>query len=139
MEFGEASRYSCQVVDFFDFTFTPEIIQYKTLSICDGDSIYLQGAWQHVSGIYHDTLVAASYNDSIFVTTLIVNPVYNVNENVVICLGETYTLPDGTEVNLEGTYLSNLATQAGCDSNIVTTLSVLSTYNITENVNICDG
>src|SRR5687768_10736518 len=31
-----------------------------SVSICDGDSVFAGGSWQYASGIYYDTLLAAS-------------------------------------------------------------------------------
>ncbi len=53
-----------------------------------------------------------------------VNPVYSVPVSATICNGATYTLPDGTTQNASGTYTTNLTAVTGCDSVIVTTLTV---------------
>jgi gliding motility-associated-like protein len=42
--------------------------------------------------------------------------------NALICEGDTYPLPGGTEVSLPGTYTDTLISSTGCDSVIVTTL-----------------
>ncbi len=49
---------------------------------------------------------------------------YATTQNAVICQGETYVLPNGTPVTQSGTYLSQFFAGNGCDSNILTTLSV---------------
>ncbi len=41
--------------------------------LCDGDSIFLQSAWQTTAGTYHDTLVNAQGCDSILAVTLFVD------------------------------------------------------------------
>jgi hypothetical protein len=139
LEFGSAHRFNCAVTDTFDFTFTSVGINYDELSICDGDSIFLGGSWQNAPGVYQDTLSDVSGNDSIVATTLTLNPVYDIVEDVVICIGGTYTLPDGTVVNTAGTYISDLFTFYACDSIITTNLTTISEYNVTENISICNS
>jgi len=45
-------------------------------------------------------------------------------ENVTITAPATYTLPDGSVVSTSGTYTSNFNTSLGCDSTIITNLTV---------------
>ncbi|MBU0486624.1 MAG: PKD domain-containing protein [Bacteroidetes bacterium] len=46
----------------------------QTISICDGDSLFAEGAWQTISGTYTDSLLSAGGCDSIIVTQLTVIP-----------------------------------------------------------------
>ncbi len=46
-----------------------------TETICQGDSIYLQGAFQKEGGMYYDTLIASGGNDSLIATDLMVETV----------------------------------------------------------------
>jgi subtilisin-like proprotein convertase family protein len=68
-----------------------------------------------------------------------VNPTYNLNETASICQGQTYTYPDGSTGTVTETHTSMLTTTAGCDSIIVTALTVVTAYNMTESASICDG
>ena len=63
----------------------------------------------------------------------------NSTANVAICVGSSYMLPDSTTTNSAGTYVSNIPNAAGCDSTIVTTLSVNAIPIRTQNVSICQG
>jgi gliding motility-associated-like protein len=47
-----------------------------------------------------------------------------VNVTAAICAGGLYELPTGQAVSVAGTYTDTLTTQAGCDSVVVTTLTV---------------
>jgi len=52
---------------------------------------------------------------------------YNSNESDIVCFGDNYTYPDGTTAsNITSTvnHTSNLTSQGGCDSIIVTTINV---------------
>jgi len=59
-------------------------------------------------------------------------------QNINICTGSTYTLPDGVIITDNGAYYSTLVNALGCDSIITTILNVLEdTTNISEV--ICSG
>ncbi|MCP4123138.1 MAG: T9SS type A sorting domain-containing protein [Bacteroidetes bacterium] len=59
-------------------------VNYSTVSICDGDSIFAQGSWQTSSGVYFDTISSAfSPCDSVLVTELTVLP----NQDITINTG----------------------------------------------------
>jgi len=61
-----------------------------------------------------------------------------VNVKDTICNGTIYTLPDGTQVTVGGTYNDTL--KKGCNDSIInTTLVVLPNYSTTQNVSICIG
>ena len=57
-------------------------------------------------------------------TELTLNPVYNITEIDSIVEGSTYTFPDGETSNMATKYTSYLATTVGCDSIIITDLSI---------------
>jgi gliding motility-associated-like protein len=83
------------------------------------------GVVVNVPGTYSDTLIAANGCDSVITTHLRLHPVYAQTITDTICIGNTYTLPDGNIVSQSGTYLISLATVNGCDSLFTVNLSVL--------------
>jgi len=94
--------------------------------ICVGNTYTLPGgSVVNTAGIYVDSLVTQLGCDSIVVTTLTTLPTFNDTMTATICSGKDYALPDGTIVNSTGAYTSNLQSQKGCDSVIVTLLDVL--------------
>lgn len=64
---------------------------------------------------------------------------YNLEENVKICSGDSYTLPNGTVVFDADDYVSNLLTLTGCDSTITTHLTLLPVFSGNSNIVICSG
>jgi hypothetical protein len=62
--------------------------------------------------------------DSTIVTALTVNPAYIINESATMCAGDTYTFPDGTTSTTATMYTSSFTTSNGCDSTIITALSI---------------
>ncbi len=110
---------------------------YRDTSICNGDSIPLGGGYQTTAGIYRDTMIASSGNDSIVVTTLSINPETIINTQVSICSGDSLYL-EGTYQYNAGTYYDTIQ-GTGCDSIIVTDLVVLSAYLNTIDTTICES
>jgi gliding motility-associated-like protein len=94
------------------------------------------------SGTFYDTLVAASYLscDSILTTalTVISRPTGTVNTS--ICSPRTVFL-GGALRSSSGTYYDTLFARAssGCDSIVMTNLTVIPRSLRTQNVSICDG
>lgn len=68
-------------------------------------------------------------------------PVIRITEHVDLCNGSAFILPDGNIVELPGTYISTLQTNAGCDSIIETTVSIAELPTISSTVNpiLCNG
>ncbi len=96
-----------------------------TAAICQGDSVLLEGGFQHVAGIYFDTLNASAGYDSLIVTILSVNPVPTLtvsSSNDSICNGNSATL---TAVGNSTSYLWS----ANAGSAITSTVSVSPTSN----------
>jgi|GEM_PF-1000082 len=116
---------------------TPSFVN-ATATICQGDSILLGGVFQTMAGTYVDSLVNAASCDSIITTTLTVDPGANVNASAAICVGDTITL-GGQIQSSAGVYTDVYQTANGCDSIVVTTLTVNPTYNIQTFTSICDG
>ena len=106
--------------------------------ICQGE-VYIVGTHSYDNtGLYIDTLSTYLGCDSIVTTNLLVNLVYNNIVNKTICQGQTYQV--GYNIyTTTGTYVDNLTTLHGCDSNITTNLTVNPTYNINVIKLICQG
>lgn len=109
-------------------------------AICQGDSILLGGAYQTSSGIYYDSLISVTSCDSVSVTTLIVNPIYNISDSAIaVCSGDS-VLIYGVYRMTGSTYYDSSTTITGCDSIRSTVLTVNSAYAITtSDETICDG
>lgn len=113
-------------------------INYVDDTICNGQSIFLEGANQTTAGVYTDIFTAANGCDSTIYTTLTVIEPVNVTNNVTICTGSSYTVGTNTYTN-SGQYIDVFTAANGCDSTITTNLFVESqiSTNITET--ICTG
>ena len=76
------------------------------------------------------TVTDASGNSSTCTFAVSV-PSYSATEDVTICNGETYTFPDGVTSSVTTTHTSNLNTTQGCDSTIITNLTVEAPIDVT--------
>ncbi len=110
------------------------------ISICHGQRYQLpSGLFTDKAGIYMDTLRTAGGCDSVVTTTLKINPIITTSVKASICTGDSYTLPAGSIVNSSGTYRDTVKTAGGCDSLIITQLTVHDIQRTTVNSTICKG
>ena len=98
----------------------------------------MEGIPQTVAGIYRDTFSTIDNCDSIIVTTLSVNPVASTSLTAEICEGETFFI-GGANQTLSGTYYDTLFTSLGCDSVLITNLTVHPIYETPVTEVICEG
>lgn len=93
--------------------------------ICDDATYTLpDGLVVNTTGVYISNLLTTKGCDSIITTNLIVNPTYDIIQNPEICIGETYTLDDGSTTTTGGTWVYPYTTINGCDSVITINLTV---------------
>jgi hypothetical protein len=76
----------------------------------------------HVSNL---TSVAGC--DSTITTTVNINPIYSQSDSALVCMGTSYTFPDGMSMNITSpvSHTSNLSSISGCDSTITTFVDVI--------------
>jgi len=88
---------------------------FHLTSICEGDSIWLQGAFQKTAGVYYDTLTGLLTLDSVLVTALTLNPPTQTIQTHTICDGDSLFLA-GAWRKTPGFYTHTLTGSNGCDS-----------------------
>jgi gliding motility-associated-like protein len=119
----------------------------ENITACENSSvIYPDGTMAIItaSTSYTSNLTSGAGCDSIIVTNVTMNPIYNSAESVTLCSGEGYTFPDGTfhsNITVNEVYTSSLTSVFGCDSNIVTSITVSPAPVITAGVDqsLCEG
>ena len=114
------------------------ITSTESLSICQGDSIMIDGIYQHTAGTYSYTLIAANGCDSAITATLSVSPIANTSTSLQICTGDSVLL-EGQYQTTSGTYFDTLQTIIGCDSIISTSLTVVPLPSSNHNLSMCAG
>lgn len=88
-------------------------------------------------------IVTASVLGCLSVPDTVNVTVYDIDTVILpvnICPNSTYTLPDGATASATGTYVSHLTSQYGCDSVIITNLTVATaSVNASNDTAICNG
>lgn len=108
-------------------------------TICNGETYSFGGQAIGSSGVYKDTLTAASGCDSIVTLNLAILPSKTLSISQSICSGGFYDF-NGTSLTMAGTYKDTLtAAGTGCDSIVELTLSVDPPVTGSETVSICTG
>lgn len=116
----------CTGADSVTITVTPVFNDTINASVCQNEFYSLpDGSMVNLSGTYIDTLQTTSGCDSVITTRLTVYPVYSYTVFQTICPSDIYVLPDGSGVNTTGIYIDTLSTANGCDSIIITNLTVV--------------
>lgn len=109
-----------------------------SVTLCDGESLFVGGANQTVAGIYTDVFVAENGCDSTVVTDLIFRPSSQDTIVVELCEGESYFAGGATQTT-SGLYNDTFVSSLGCDSIIVTDLTFMSSSTDSIFVNLCEG
>lgn len=71
----------CDSVIATTLTVNPTFVTQQSLSICQNDSVFLNGSYQNTSGTYYDSLQTILGCDSLIETILVVNSLPTVNLN----------------------------------------------------------
>ncbi|MBI5218688.1 MAG: T9SS type A sorting domain-containing protein [Bacteroidia bacterium] len=134
-----ASILNCDSVIKLSLTVYPVFDTTKNVSICTGQNYTLpDNSVVSIAGTYPVTLTTLNGCDSVITTNLsVVTEVVN-NLSVTICNGDSAFL-SGNWQTTGGTYYDTLTASGGCDSIVVTTLTVFQVYNTVINASICEG
>ncbi len=125
------SMSGCDSIHTVNLSIKPNIVVATTAMICDGDSILLEGAYQTTAGIYTDIYPAANGCDSLVATTLSIKPNISVTVQDSICPGDSLYL-GGSYQSTAGSYTDVYGSSNGCDSTVITTLSLRADSGCTE-------
>ena len=111
--------------------------------LCYGDSLLFGGKYRTQSGIYTDTLTAASGCDSIVVLRLNIRPEIRSTIQRRICEDESYFFHH-QQLNKSGLYADTLTAVSGCDSIVTLELTVrhceqVTAGNDTAYLSVCDS
>ena len=126
----------CTISDTVQVTVNPFYNYTNPITICDGESIFLEGALQTTSGLYLDSLTTIEGCDSIVLTDLtVVFPSY---ESLTFTVCDSFTSPNNYEWTTSGIYTDTLINSVGCDSVITYDLTVNYTTYGSESVAACN-
>ncbi|HEY1038555.1 MAG TPA: T9SS type A sorting domain-containing protein, partial [Bacteroidia bacterium] len=128
-------------------TVNPTYSISETFAVCSGSNYtFPDGSTTTniTSTVVHLSSFTTSLGcDSNIVTTINVNPLYNLNQNANVCSGSNFQFPDGTMANnvtSTVSHTSNLTSViTGCDSIINTTVNVTPIDTTSLAQSICSG
>ncbi len=128
----------CEITILTTLTVSPPTVVEEIAEICEGQSIFLGGANQTEPGVYTDIISDLNGCDVIIETTLSIVDQIQVSVNAAICPGDSLFVGGGWQ-NIPGDYTDVFDTEAGCDSIVVTNLSLLPAISIELDEAICQG
>jgi gliding motility-associated-like protein len=117
---------------------TSSNVNFVATTICNGQSIFLEGANQSTAGLYTDVFTAANGCDSTIYTTVSVIQPVTFAQSFTICQGSSINVGTST-YNASGIYTDVLVAANGCDSTITTTLFVDAILTSNSSATICQG
>ncbi len=135
--------FGCDSIVTLNLHIKPEIKFTLEQMLCHGDSMLFGGKYRTQSGIYTDTLTAASGCDSIVVLQLNIRPEIRSTIRRRICEDESYFFHH-QQLNQSGLYADTLTAVSGCDSIVTLELTVrhceqVTAGNDTAYLSVCDS
>ena len=135
--------FGCDSIVTLNLHIKPEIRTTLDQMLCYGDSMLFGGKYRTQSGIYTDTLTAASGCDSVVVLQLNIRPEIRSTIQRRICEDESYFFHH-QQLNQSGLYADTLTAMSGCDSIVTLELIVrhceqVTAGNDTAYLSVCDS
>ena len=133
-----ANVYGCDSSVITQLTVTTAPSSVNPQTICAGALYTINGHAYSTAGTYTDTLQGIHGCDSLVITQLTVTPASGSNNPQTVCAGTTYSF-NGHIYSTSGIYADTLQAVNGCDSIVVTQLTVTSAPNSNNPQTICAG
>ncbi|MBK8503207.1 MAG: leucine-rich repeat domain-containing protein [Saprospiraceae bacterium] len=128
----------CDSIFIISLSVFPEYDTTLFDTICESDQVMFAGQVIEKSGFYTDTLSTINGCDSIVHLNLIVYPAFTKVDEAQICAGDTLLVGHLVRT-ATGIYKDTLQTIHGCDSVIITDLTVLDTFRSITEARLCFG
>jgi len=121
-------------------TVLPAVSSAQSPVICFNEAFTVGSSVYSASGTYSDVLTSVLTGcDSTVTTNLTVLPANSTTQSPVICFDETFMVGSSIHAS-SGTYSDTLTSQlTGCDSIVVTNLTVQDFISSTQSISICPG
>lgn len=134
------SSLGCDSIIITNLSITHPVPVINQITICAGKTIILPGgSIVGNAGTYYDSIVRPGMCDSVIITQLTMSPYLELTQNVSICLGKHFILPNGRIVNQSGIYTDTIRNTSSCDSIITTRLLVEDPVPYVKTISICQG
>jgi hypothetical protein len=125
------TKNGCDSIVSIILSINPAFTSYSSISICKGDSILINGVYQHLAGTYTDTLQSVEGKDSISIIELLTWLTNSSISTVTICEGDSILI-NGKYRTKTDRFNTILKSIHGCDSIVTVSLII----NKTPTVNI---
>jgi hypothetical protein len=132
------SSIGCDSIVELQVIYHPILTEELVFTICEGDSMVINGTSYYTAGMFSDTLSTEYGCDSILYISIDVQKVYGFELDIEICEGEVFEFNNNT-YSQTGQYTDSLETVFGCDSIYVINLTVNPVYSDTFEIEICEG
>ncbi len=129
-----ASFLTCDSILLQEIIVNPKDLTTDSVEICNGDSLFVGGAYQTADGVYYDTLQNINSCDSVIVTVLQIKDSLLTQVKDSICWGDSILI-GGSYESTPGIYYETLVSAFGCDSIIEVDLYVAPKINLTLSAN----
>jgi len=110
----------------------------QDVTLCFGEIYQIEGQEFDQTGTYQVNLIQTSGCDSIVNLNVTVLPQSNYTQSASICAGDIFTVGT-TQYDQSGVYTTYLQSVEGCDSLVITDLTVLAPIETQQSVEICSG
>ena len=131
----------CDTSRTFQLSVTYSAPDTAYVNICDNTLPYLlpDGSAISLGGNYFTAGIDTNGCVDTTTTILAIYSADSIVDSVLVCQQDGYILPGGALVDSSGVYVDSLSNIAGCDSTVVTHLTVLSETEESYNTFICAG
>ncbi|WP_207512618.1 gliding motility-associated C-terminal domain-containing protein, partial [Longitalea luteola] len=127
------STAGCDSIATLILNINPTLSSTQTVTICPVQLPYSwNGNTYNAAGTYTATRTSVAGCDSVITLILNVSSSFSRTENIATC-EPSYRLPNGTVATASGVYTSTFTNQAGCDSTIITNLTLQPSPNLKVN------
>ena len=123
--------------NFFTFGNLGEVTSQE-ITLCSGESTTVGVNTYSTNGVYLDVLTNQFGNDSTVISTInVLNPIV-LNQSFTLCFGDSIEI-NGTFYDVESTVENVYPSAIGCDSTVVSTISILNQITSSSTINLCAG
>jgi len=128
----------CDTIRTTNLSIDNYITASSSSAICPGDSLFVGGDYQTTAGIYLDTIPALTGCDTIRTTTLTLNSNIYLTGDISICAGDSVFAGNGYQT-AAGSYYDTIAGTIGCDTILITNLTIRNPVSASATVTLCAG
>ncbi len=129
----------CDSILSLSYNALPSSSHAFSISICANQNYWFNGMNLHNSGTYYDTLVNYHGCDSFLTLQLFVNAVPQIVSQVIDLCNGAYVIVGQHYYTQTGIYHDTLSSYLGCDSIVITNLTIHPHTNTSINARICAG